>query len=348
MLEMIKKHTVPETGNWRSICPMVDRTYDMLRMAKDATRNFVRISSFNPHGRNADVCESISNLTQVPPANQREQVPLGASSASMYPGYSPADHEYGKAAFEYGKAVADARRQGTDFDPSKDPDGPEYVIGQAKGEKRKSFTRMKAEQTGAGGVGSGDGFGSGSDTQNAKEAPQETAKDSEGHGAGKSAQPVNGDNPFFIIDTNPTPVNVEGLSHGQHKRTSAEAVEEKKSKKLKTKHAESDEGTKVQLEDITEEVDARLREKEEKRKRKEEKKRKRESEGSGVGVVEASNGVVPSDKPKKKKNKSEEALGDVAGDEEIDKKKKRRKSEGEEGAVDEGEKKKKRRMTIAD
>jgi len=267
----------------------------------------------------------------------------------MYPGYSPAHHEYGKAAFEHGIAVADARRQGIDFDRSKDPNGPEYVIGQAKGDKRRSFTRMKAEQTGAGGVGSGDGFGFGSDTQNAKEAPQETAKDSEGHGAGESAQPVNGGNPYFVIDTNPTPVNVEGLSHGQHKRASAEPMEEKtKSKKLKTKHAESDEGTNVELEDITEEVDARLREKEEKRKRKEEKKRKRESEGSGVGVAEASNGVGPSDKPKKKKTKSGEAHGDVAGEEEIDKKKRRRKSEGEDGAVDEGEKKKKRRMTSAE
>ncbi len=46
MLEMVKKHTVPETGNWRSICPMVDRTYDMLRMAKDVTRNFVSIPFF--------------------------------------------------------------------------------------------------------------------------------------------------------------------------------------------------------------------------------------------------------------------------------------------------------------
>lgn len=50
MLEMVKKHTVPETGNWRSICPMVDRTYDMLRMAKDVARNFVSIPFFTLSG----------------------------------------------------------------------------------------------------------------------------------------------------------------------------------------------------------------------------------------------------------------------------------------------------------
>lgn len=41
MLEMIKKHTVPETGNWRQICPMVARSHEMLRMVKDAIRSFV-------------------------------------------------------------------------------------------------------------------------------------------------------------------------------------------------------------------------------------------------------------------------------------------------------------------
>jgi len=350
MLEMVKKHTVPETGNWRSICPMVDRTYDMLRMAKDVTRNFVSIPFFVLFDQDADLCDSITNMMQVPPVNQREQVPLGSSSASMYPGYSPADHEYGKAALEYGKAVADARRQGIDLNTSKDPNGPEYVIGQAKGEKRKSSTRMKAEQTGTNGVGSGTGFGA--DARNANERPQKKAKDVEGQGAGESAQPGNGDNPFFVIDTKPTPVNIDGISHGLHKRASAEptaseATGEKKSKKAKTKHAESEEETKVELEDITEEVDARLKEKEEKRTRKEEKKRKRESEGSATGVVEISNGVEDSGKPKKKKAKSEEANGDVDGEEKTDKKKKRRKSEGEDCAVDEAAKKKKKRRTTS-
>ena len=41
MIDMIRKHTVPDTGNWRTIVSMVERTQEMLRMAKDATRSFV-------------------------------------------------------------------------------------------------------------------------------------------------------------------------------------------------------------------------------------------------------------------------------------------------------------------
>ena len=351
MLEMIKKHTVPDTGNWRSICPMVDRTYDMLRMAKDATRNFVRLYFSIVNLRYTILCDMMANARQVPPARDREQVPLGSSSASMYPGYSPADHEYGKAAFEYGKAVADARRQGIDFDPSQDPNGPEYKIGQAKGDKRKPFLRTKAEQAGVHGAGSG--AGSCSDARGANEASKGDSKEDEMQDARESAQPSSGENPYFVIDTKPTPVNIEGISHGQHKRASAEPIEsepagEKKSKKHKTKHRESEEAPKVQLEDITEEVDARLKEKEEKRKRKEEKKRKRESDDSAAVVVEASNGMGESGKHKKKKAKSEEVNGDVDWEEKVNKTQKRRKSEGEDGAVDEGKTKKKRRMSSAD
>ena len=270
----------------------------------------------------------------------------------MYPGYSPADHEYGKAAFEYGLAVAEARRQGVDFNPSQDPNGPEYVIGQAKGDKKKVFSRMKTEQAGA----SGTGNQSGSDARKAEAAPNEGSKegskadpaDGKGQAQAGSAQPGIGENPFFVIDTNPTPVNIEELSHGQHKRASAEPTDGKKSKKLKAKHTESDEATTVQLEDITEEVDARLKEKEEKRKRKEEKKRKRESEGSTGGAVDASNGVEESGKHPKKKAKTEEVKDGVDGEGNVDKKKKRHKSEGEDGAADGAKSKKKRRMTSAE
>lgn len=297
------------------------------------------------------LCDTVSNAIQVPPSSQRDQVPLGSSSASMYPGYSPADHEYGKAAFEYGIAVADARKQGIDFNPSQDPNGPEYVIGQSKGDKKKPFTRMKVDQAGASGVGSGDG--SGSDAQNAKKGPKDDPKNRKGQDAGEAAPPANGQNLYFVIDTKPTPINIEGISHGHHKRapaepTASEPSGEKKSKKLKTKHVESDDATKVLLEDITEEVDARLKEKEEKRKRKEEKKRKRESEGSASAVVDTSNGVGDSGKHKKKKAKSEEVNGDLKAEEKGDKKKKRRNSEGEDGATVEGEKKKKRRITSAE
>ena len=41
MTEMVKKHTVPDTGNWRTISAIVNRSYEILSMAKDAAKNFV-------------------------------------------------------------------------------------------------------------------------------------------------------------------------------------------------------------------------------------------------------------------------------------------------------------------
>jgi len=41
MIDMVRKHTVPNSGNWRTIVPMVERTQEMLRMAKDVSRTFV-------------------------------------------------------------------------------------------------------------------------------------------------------------------------------------------------------------------------------------------------------------------------------------------------------------------
>ena len=42
MMDMIRKHTVPNSDNWRTVCPMVERAQEMLRVTKDAARNFVR------------------------------------------------------------------------------------------------------------------------------------------------------------------------------------------------------------------------------------------------------------------------------------------------------------------
>ena len=50
MIDMIRKHTVEGTGNWRTIVAMVQRSQEMLRMAKDATRSFVCL--FYPTQRN--------------------------------------------------------------------------------------------------------------------------------------------------------------------------------------------------------------------------------------------------------------------------------------------------------
>ena len=44
MLDMIRKHTVEGSGNWRSICTMVERAREMMQMTKQATRGFVSLA----------------------------------------------------------------------------------------------------------------------------------------------------------------------------------------------------------------------------------------------------------------------------------------------------------------
>ena len=272
----------------------------------------------------------------------------------MYPGYSPADHEYGKAAEEYGKAAAEARTQGIEL---KHPDA-EYEIGQAKGVKRKTLAGIREAQAAKGkGSGSGGGSGTGSGSESAiKQEPKKPAT-TNGQASTEKVQEATpeGDNPYFVIDTEPSPVNIPGISFQPLKRSaSREAVEAKKHKKAKTKHDGEilkDEDTgEVKTDDITEQVDARMREREEKRKRKEEKKRKREFEGEPAVscqdsqfVAEPSATVAEVERPKKKKKKKamvakkseEEALadrtavkkrlGEEDGEEEDGRKKKRKK-----------------------
>ena len=220
----------------------------------------------------------------------------------MYPGYSPADHEYGKAAQEFGEQWSVAKAKGIDFQPA--PDGPQYEFSQSKGVKRASLAKIRAVKAGQA-EGSGSGSGSGSDvapprTASNRAQPIERSEDVKG-----DKGEMEGANPYFMVDTNPTPVNLPGLSHKPAKRASStESLAEPaavKSKKAKTKHEGMiPTGTekRVEFEDISSEVDARMKEKEEKRKRKEEKKRKRES-GDSV----APEAAAESEKPKKKKSK---------------------------------------------
>ena len=221
----------------------------------------------------------------------------------MYPGYSPADHEYGKAAEEFGSRWAAAKAQGLKFHPP--PDGPHYEFSQARGIKRPTLAKIRAVKA-ARGEGSGSGTGSGSDA--APSSPISTGPQPRGQSEAAKSEDEKADdsNPYFVVDTKPTPVKLPGFSYQPTKRapeveTPAEPAS-KSSKKVKTKHdgdMANSPGNRVEFEDITGEVDARMKEKEEKRKRKEEKhKRKRESEES----VEAPT-VARSEKPKKKKIK---------------------------------------------
>ena len=300
-----------------------------------------------------------TNSIQVAPPGQREAVPLGSSSASMYPGYSPADHEYGKAAEEFGRVAADARAKGVEI---KHPE-VEYEIGQAKGVKRRTLAAMR-KVSAAKGQASGSGSGSGSEgptaqVPNEKATFQEKAEDDKA----KTSTPE-GDNPFFIIDTNPTPVNLPGITNQPVKRSASPSgsPETKKQKKAKQHHdgelPTSEGAVKVEFEDISGEVDARMKEKEEKRrlkeeerreerrKLKEERKRKRESEGQQTEGAKAHGtssdtpaAALEVETPKKKKAKksNEEELADRTLEN------KRAREDIKEAADGEGKKMKKRK-----
>ncbi len=245
----------------------------------------------------------------------------------MYPGYSPADHIYGKAAEEYGKAAAAARAQGINSKPA----GIDYETGQDKGVKREKLAHIRVAQAAKEGE-CGSGTGSSSDGVATKATTNSQMSHNE-----PAETDVKGDKPVFFVDTKPTPVNLPGVPHRPSKRESLppEPVEAKKAKKQKQKHI-GDLPANVEFEDISLEVDARMKEKEEKRKTKE-KKRKRDTEGSSL-VAEEASAVADVEKPRKKKAKK--ADGDVPADE-VDSKK--RQGENGEEAGDGEEKVKKKR-----
>ena len=277
----------------------------------------------------------------------------------MYPGYSPADHEYGKAAEEYGKAAAEARAKGIEL---KHPEA-EYQVGQAKGAKRKTLAEIQEAQAAkdrTSGSGTGSGTGSGSEGPLKQKSKGDATTNGQASTEKVQEPSLEGDNPYFIVDTKPTPVNIPGMSSQSLKRSASpqEAVEVKKHKKAKKRHdgemPKGEDPQEVQTEDISEQVDARMKEKEQRRKMKEEKKRKRASEGEPAATAdepqataEPSTVAAESERPKKKKIKKleEERLTDRTVS-----KKRRREGEGSgkaeaeaEAENGEGEKKKKKK-----
>lgn len=267
----------------------------------------------------------------------------------MYPGYSPADHQYGEAAQEFGAAWSAAKSKGLEFKPP--PDGPQYEMAQAKGVKKSTLAGIRAAKA-ARAEGSGSGSGSGSEAPTARSTSNGAPTNGDKEGAKSEDATKESGNLYFVVDTNPTPVNLPGISHQPAKRTSdehspKETLGHRKSKKAKTKHEGEPVATKekrVEFEDISAEVDARLKEKEEKRKRKEEKKRKRVSDeapdAAAETAAEAVDIATEVEKPKKKKSKKAGENGVVADAEGIVPAK-RSGSSGDEAAGENGKKKKK-------
>ena len=306
MMDMVRKHCVQGTGNYITAKACVDRTQQMIRMFRETTHNFVSLimliilqktilrTCVGPALR----CPRLIEVClQIPPRDNMDKIPIGASSASMYPGYSPADHIYGEAAQEYGEHAAELKRNGLDLEL--DPRGPQYVIGQSR--KRRCLSQEP--------------------TQTKTAAVSSTsAPNVNGEGEGEPMEGVEQSTnvpQYFTIDSKPTPVTdlgeiqkqknkandkakrqvsfVEGQEAGAASNNSSDAH---KSKKAKSNADEfpalvSSESA-VQEEDISAEVEARLKAKEEKRRRKEEKKRKRDSRDS-LENAPYSNAAAPAD-----------------------------------------------------
>ncbi len=240
----------------------------------------------------------------------------------MYPGYSPADIEYGKAAQEAGEVLAKAKAAGHEWQPN--PDGPQYSIGKQDGGKRKAMFQKPKEGE------KQDGLASSSAADDNKDATNGENKGAEEETLG------------FVVDTNPPPVDVLGMDKKSKKRPSAESSPpepvEKKSKKAKTREEPT-----IVTEDISAEVDARMKEKEEKRKKKEEKKRRRSSTGSDTAAVPVDASVKEPETKKarkssgeregKGKKKRQDPNAEADGKKDVDdgeggKKKKRKKNKG--------------------
>ena len=274
----------------------------------------------------------------------------------MYPGYSPADHEYGKAAEEYGKAAAEARAKGLEL---QHPEA-EYVVGQAKGAKRKTLAEIREAEIAKGrtsGSGSGSGTGSGSEGSFKQKAKGDATTNGQASTEKVQEPSPEGDIPYFIVDTKPTPVNIPGISSQTPKRSVSHpgVVEVRKHKKAKKMHdgemPKGEDSQEMQTEDISEQVEARMKEKEEKRKRKEEKKRKRASEGENAAraeeaqaPAEPSTVAAESERPKKKK-KIKKSEDEPLTDRTVSKKR-RHEGEGEgEGGAENGKGEKKKKKT---
>ena len=256
--------------------------------------------------------------SQIPPKDNLDRVPLGASSASMYPGYSPADHIYGEAASEFGKHVAGLKKQGIDFTTG--PDGPEYDIAAEKraGQEQIDEIRRQREQN-----------------QDDEVEPMEGVEETD---LGQ----------LFVIDSNPTPVasfqaevttsltKSKNKANDKAKRRNSndgdvvDTSEELPKKKKVKISAESE-----PADDFEAEVEAKHNEKEERRKAKKEKKRKRDSEPSDLAADVPVEGLR-TEKPKKKKSKKDKAVEDDA---EVEGEVKKRKKKSSEDSTD-GQKKK--------
>ena len=220
----------------------------------------------------------------MPHSNPREKVPLGSSSPFIHPEYLSNSHEQGSAAEEHEQPASSAIIQGADHKRTQFDDDPRQETRAKRmklGDTSPDIAAVEGNST--------RGSDSGLDGPVAI-SPKSTTPDGEEQvqGAGSSTtRGANGDatleqqNRSSIFNINSSPVNPAGIAIKPRKRDSSidHNHEGRKTKKSKTRHIDDEQPSspakpKVEFEDISQEVDARLREKEEKRKRKEKKRKK--------------------------------------------------------------------------
>lgn len=272
----------------------------------------------------------------------------------MYPGYSPADHEYGAAAEEYGTFASEAKKRGEELVP----EGVEYQLGQSKGVKKNgTLEQIRTAKKLKEGKDSGSGSGSGSGSDDAP-ASKQVNGDRKTHENAKKKQKIsNGpedgsgnEEPVFVVDTQPMKVNMDGINASKRSATPPESTEMENHKKAKKSHdgalPSGDENE--AFEDISAEVEEKLNEKREKKKKPEEaKKRKRKRESNGeedmaaepVVAASQSDGANDEKPEKRKKKKSKHTMEDG----EKDGSKKRIGEDAESAENGEGKKKKKKK-----
>lgn len=250
---------------------------------------------------------------------------------------------------EFGSAAAKAKAEGIELKPEADI---EYEIGQGKGIKRRKLAEMNAAKA----TQDGNTSASGTVTEAAPNLASGKKPESE---ATETKEAAGDAQPSFYIDTNPTPVNLPLSAKkktSKHTSPEAEPTEEKKSKKAKKAHEDelpaAPLAAKIETEDISAEVDARMKEKEEKRRKKEERRKKKEADAQAAKASEEQHSASADDK--KRKRESDDVLAVPAdasagvGDVKKPKKKKSKKEKdgessakvGREGDGVEGESKK--------
>ena len=243
----------------------------------------------------------------------------------MYPGYSPADHIYGEAAQEFGTYASDAKKRGEEIEL---PGGVEYQVGQSAPKRRK----MSEGEEGMKGSARDSGSGSDGDaTTKQTNGATTTTTNGDAQAAGQDGAAL------FFVDTNAMQVDLPDMQGNLHK-----------SKKAKTEH-DGDLPTGDEVEDISAEVEAKIKERREKKKdRKEEKKRKRDSGDSEKPKKKHKHDTIKDEGPANEPvEEIREAVREDDANGETAKKRKKKHRDGEhaKGAKDGEGKKKKRKKT---